>query len=173
MLLNFRGYDTLLEVAVLFLAWLGLWTVGEREPNSAAAGAWVEKSDLLTSLVRLLAPLGVLIGVYLLWAGADEPGGAFQAGTVLASVGVLLQLSGRLQPAPFPDHWVRLGVIVGLLVFSAIAVGVIPAGGYLLEYPKDLAGLLIVIIETSLMVSIALILTLLFGGSAGLRRGGS
>ncbi|MEE4376751.1 MAG: hydrogenase subunit MbhD domain-containing protein [Candidatus Competibacteraceae bacterium] len=172
-LLNFRGYDTLLEVGVLFLAWLGLWTVGEQESNSAATGAWVEDSDLLTALVRLLAPLGVLIGVYLLWAGANEPGGAFQAGTVLAAVGVLLRLSGRLRPELSPDLWVRFGVTVGLLVFSAIAVGVIPVGGNLLEYPGDWAGLLIVVIETSLMVSIALILTLLFIGSAGLRRGGS
>jgi len=172
-LLNFRGYDTLLEVAVLLLAWLGLWTVGERGPNLALGGAWVENSDLLSALVRLLAPLGVLIGIYLLWAGANEPGGAFQAGTVLAAVGVLLLLSGRLQSERTAGLWVRCGVVVGLLVFSIIAVGMIPVSGTLLEYPKNLAGLLILIIETTLMVSIALILTLLFGGAVGLRRGGS
>ncbi|MEZ5582718.1 MAG: MnhB domain-containing protein [Candidatus Competibacteraceae bacterium] len=69
----------MLEVAVLLLAWLGLWTVGERDPSyMPGSTSWVENSDLLTALVRLLAPLGVLIGVYLLWAGANEPGGAFR-----------------------------------------------------------------------------------------------
>jgi multisubunit Na+/H+ antiporter MnhB subunit len=171
-LLNFRGYDTLLEVAVLMLAWLGMWTVSSPVTTPARDTAAMD-SRLTDTLVRLLAPLAVLVAVYLLWAGAHAPGGAFQAGTVLAAVGVLLYLSGRLRRASKAGLPVRIGLVLGLSVFAGVAVGVMAGGGTLLEYPRSLAGLFILLIETALMLSIALILALLFSGSPGMGRGRS
>ena len=81
-LLNFRGYDTLLEVMVLLLALLGAWSLGLSSPRREAAPGLV-----LDTLSRLLVPLLILVAAYLLWVGAHAPGGAFQAGAVLAAAG--------------------------------------------------------------------------------------
>lgn len=168
-LLNFRAYDTLLEVAVLVLALLGVWAVKQgAESAQAARPSPARDSALVTALIRLLAPLTVLVGAYLLWAGAHAPGGAFQAGAVLAGIGVLLRLVDWIRPAEATLLW-RLLAILGLAVFCVLAQGVMFLGKNLLQYPPDWAGFLIMTIESALTVSIGLILVLLFSGSPGLR----
>ena len=169
-LLNFRGYDTLLEVAVLLLAILGVWSVSETITAPQTPPDLIYDSILVSALIRLLVPLATLIAGYLLWAGAHAPGGAFQAGAVLAAVGVLLRLTGRIQPAPIAPAWLRSIVALGLGVFSAVAIGALALGGNLLEYPQGWVEALIVTIESCLTISIALILTLLFSGAPGLQR---
>ncbi|MGB5569784.1 MAG: DUF4040 domain-containing protein, partial [Sedimenticolaceae bacterium] len=67
-LLNFRAYDTLLELAVLLAAVLGITALGPARPPYRAAGA------LFGGLVRWLVPLLILTAGYLLWAGAHAPG---------------------------------------------------------------------------------------------------
>ena len=88
-LLNFRGYDTLLEMVVLLVALLGVWALGGRSLRPEAA-----PGPVLDTLVRLLVPVLILVAAYLLWVGAHAPGGAFQAGSVLGAAGVLLLLAG-------------------------------------------------------------------------------
>jgi multisubunit Na+/H+ antiporter MnhB subunit len=172
-LLNFRGYDTLLEIAVLLLALLGVWAVGAWKLPLSGAPTLAADSPLLDALMPSLIPVIVIIGAYLLWAGADFPGGAFQAGSVLAAIGVLLRLSDWLQPAPVPGVPLKAALASGLLVFIGVALGVMVETGALLEYPRPWAGVLILVIETALTLSIAFILVLLFSGSPGLRRGRS
>jgi multisubunit Na+/H+ antiporter MnhB subunit len=74
-LLNYRGYDTLLEIAVLLLALLAILAVVGDAPAAPPRAA----HPVLQTLARLAAPLMVVVAVYLLWAGAFRPGGAFQA----------------------------------------------------------------------------------------------
>lgn len=169
-LLNFRAYDTLLEVAVLLLALIGVGVVNAGEADTPEPSVLLRNSPLLDSLTRLLVPVAVLTALYLLWAGAHAPGGAFQAAAVLAGIGVLLCLGDRLQPAPLAALSWRVLPVLGLAVFSSIALGVMAWGGDLLEYPLPWAGALILAIESCLMVSIALMLALLFSGAPGLRK---
>lgn len=169
-LLNFRAYDTLLEVAVLLLALIGVGVVNAGEADTPEPSVLLRNSPLLDSLTRLLVPVAVLTALYLLWAGAHAPGGAFQAAAVLAGIGVLLCLGDRLQPAPLAALSWRVLPVLGLAVFSSIALGVMAWGGDLLEYPLPWAGALILAIESCLMVSIALMLALLFSGAPGLRQ---
>jgi multisubunit Na+/H+ antiporter MnhB subunit len=160
-LLNFRGYDTLLEVAVLMLALLGAAAAGSvpQAPGGATA-----RAPVFQALTRNLVPLIVLVAGYLLWRGADAPGGAFQAGALLAGAGVLLNLGGRWRP---PAHaWVRALSAAGFALFLALGLGTMLAGGHFLEYPRDAAGALILLIELVLTASIGLILLLLVVGSS-------
>jgi multisubunit Na+/H+ antiporter MnhB subunit len=161
-LLNFRGYDTLLEIGVLLLAVLGALTV--RQAADSAAQATPPAGAVLAALTQFIVPLMVLVAGYLLWAGAHQPGGAFQAGAVLAAAGVLLRLSGRLPPLE-PRFWLRAGLLTGFAVFLAVALGTSIAGRALLGYPPAQAGGWILLIEASLTVSIALILVSLFVGA--------
>ncbi len=158
-LLNFRGYDTLLEIAVLLLALLGILAlprhISDRQHRPASA------NPMLQTLARVLAPLMLLVAGYILWAGAHRPGGAFQAGAVLAGAGVLLHLAGLLPAWATPGRILRAGLAVGLLVFIAVAVALM-AQGTLLQYPPGWAGALILTIEASLTLSLGLILAGLY-----------
>jgi multisubunit Na+/H+ antiporter MnhB subunit len=127
-LLNFRSYDTLLEMAVLLLALLGVWSLGGPPPHAETA-----PGPVLDSLARLLTPVLVLVAAYLLWIGAHAPGGAFQAGAVLGAAGVLLLLANwRLRPslARLP---LRLTLVAGPAAFVAIAALMMLWTGRLLE----------------------------------------
>jgi multisubunit Na+/H+ antiporter MnhB subunit len=149
-LLNFRAFDTLLEVVVLLVALLGVHTVArpERLPP-------VPRDPILDAAARVLVPPMLLTAVYLLWAGAYRPGGAFQGAAVAAAAGVLLALVGIAPRALVPGVAVRVVLAVGPAVFLVVAVS---AGPVLLALPKAVAGALILLIESVLTVSLALVL---------------
>ena len=156
-LLNFRGYDTLLEVAVLLIALFGILSVGT-EPLPPS----IKPADpMLQRLARIACPLAILAGIYLSWAGAFRPGGAFQAGALLAAAIVLLHLSGLWPGWGNPSWWLRLLLAGGFFVFLAVSAAMMGSGA-LLEYPQAHAGLLILLIESSLTVSLAATLAGLF-----------
>lgn len=164
-LLNFRGYDTLLEIAVLMLATIGVMSL--RKDSSGIWAPLAPAADpVLSSMTRILVPLMVLTSGYLLWAGEHAPGGAFQAGAILGSAGVLLALSGYARPGWVSRVALRVAIAVGFLVFLVIALAPIAVGGALLEYPAGLEKPLMLIIETWLTFSIGVILVSLFISSA-------
>ena len=157
-LLNFRAWDTLLELAVLLLALLGARQLGPVRLQLS------EPWPMLRAWGRTLAPLLVLAAGYVLWRGAAAPGGAFQAGALLASGIVLLRLAGAL-PALRWSHWpLRLLVLVGLLLFIGVAAACAWYGEGWLHYPAAWAKPLIVAIEVAATLSIAASLSLLVLG---------
>jgi multisubunit Na+/H+ antiporter MnhB subunit len=106
----------------------------------------------------------VLSGGYLLWRGADYPGGAFQGGAVIGAALILMLLQAKIIPPDIPEWSIRLILVVGFLVFLILAGAMLVQSGRLLEYPVTASGALILIIESALTVSIALILAVLFAG---------
>jgi multisubunit Na+/H+ antiporter MnhB subunit len=133
-LLNFRGYDTLLEVMVLLMAVVGVWSL-TRAPFPKKP---IEPGPIQLAVVRLLAPLMVLFSFYLVWQGSHLAGGAFQGGAVLG--------------------------VSGPLVFLGVAILCIVLQGTLLDYPQEWVGTLLLLIETDCAVSIGLTLACLFAG---------
>ncbi len=161
-LLNFRAYDTLLEMAVLLLALIGVWSLGATPMRRGA-----DPGPVLSALVHGLAPMMILVAGYLLWAGAHAPGGAFQAGAVLAASGVLLLLAGKRLTTRLMGRPIRVVLLLGLGAFITAGVVVMPEGRMFLQYPSSLTGALILFIETAATLSIGAILTALFlGGQA-------
>jgi multisubunit Na+/H+ antiporter MnhB subunit len=158
-LLNFRGYDTLLEMVVLLLALLGVWSL---EPGPVPTED--PPGRVLDTLSRSLPPVLILVAAYLLWAGAHAPGGAFQAGSVLGAVGVLLLLAGWRLPVRFAGWPLRIALVAGAGSFVTVALSTRFTEGRLLEYPRDLAGDLILILETAATLSIGVTLAALFLG---------
>ncbi|WP_131112130.1 MnhB domain-containing protein [Sulfuricystis thermophila] len=156
-LLNYRGYDTLLEVAVLLIALLAILAVAERTDTPPTRAA----HPLLQTLARVATPAMIVVAIYLLWAGAHRPGGAFQAAAVLAATAVLMHLVGLLPGWSTPALRLRLAFAVGFIVFLAIAAALLMQGA-LLQYPPSAAGWLILTIEAGLTVSLGLILAGLF-----------
>lgn len=158
-LLNFRVYDTLLEMVVLLLAVLGVWSLG-----GAALLHETAPGPVLDTLLRLLVPVLFIVAAYLLWVGAHATGGAFQAGSVLGAAGVLLLLTGWRLRAGLAALSLRLVLVAGLFAFVTMAVVTLLHKGQLLEYPPAHAGMLILILETTATISIGVTLTALFFG---------
>lgn len=153
-LLNFRAFDTLLEVLVLLVALLGVHSATRPAHLPAIA-----RDPVLDLAARALVPVMLLTAVYLLWAGATRPGGAFQGAAVAASAGVLLVLCGLVPTALAPRPAVRAILVLGPAVFLAVAVS---GGAALLALPPAQAGTLILVVETALTISLALVLWALF-----------
>jgi len=159
-LLNFRGYDTLLELVVLLLALLAVWSL-----NIPAARHKAAPNEVLDTLTNLLTPVLILVTAYLLWVGAHAPGGAFQAGSVLAASAVLLLLGGWRISVKLAGLPLRIILMAGPAVFVIIAVVTLLLEGQLLKFPPAQAGQFIVIIETVATVSIGATLAALFLGA--------
>lgn len=157
-LLNFRAWDTLLELVVLLLALLGVRQL--RPKTLRIAAPW----PLLQAWSRALAPLAVLVGGYLLWRGSNYPGGAFQAGAMLAAAAVVLRLNHWLPPVRWSQWWVRSSVVAGAWVFVIVASLTYWLGVGWLAYPTAYSGLLILTIEIVATWSIAVTLALLVVG---------
>ncbi len=157
-LLNYRAYDTLLELAVLLAAILGIWSLGPAPPGFQPAG------PALSVLANWIVPLAILTGGYLLWVGGHAPGGAFQAGALLGSAGVILRLAGHERaglPGEAVQRWlVVAGVGVFLLVGLLLAIF---AEGFL-TYPKASAKWLILLIETAATLAIGATLAAAYVG---------
>lgn len=90
-LLAFRAYDTLLESAVLFFAGIVALALGTDRPAKAQQ---VPLTSVFGWFVRVAAPLLLMLGLWLLFVGSSDSGGAFQSGAVFAGVLILLRLAG-------------------------------------------------------------------------------
>ena len=165
-LLAYRALDTLLESAVLPLALIGVWSLASDRFWGGRPGLRQrpDREGLLVFLAQLLTPFGVLTAIYIVWAGADAPGGKFQGGTILAAMWILTMMAGITDPPPISRLWLRVVLITGPLVFLAIGLAGFVVPGNFLAYPPGFAKPLILIIEAALTPSIAAALGLLLAG---------
>jgi len=165
-LMSFRAMDTLLEAIVLLLGLVGVWSLApDRFWGGRPGPAPTEDpNSILGYLARVLPPIGIVVGVYILWVGADHPGGKFQGATVLAAMWLLVMMAG-LSDAPAVDRrWVRIALAGGPGAFIAVGLlGSVIAGAFL-GYPEAFAKPLIVVIEAALLPSLAVTLALLLTG---------
>jgi multisubunit Na+/H+ antiporter MnhB subunit len=96
--------------------------------------------------------------------GANQPGGAFQGGTILAAMWLLVMMAG-LADAPRVDRrWLRLTLIAGPTAFLIVGLGGLLLGDAFLAYPVAYAKPLVVAIETAMTLTIAVTLGLLLAG---------
>ena len=162
----YRAFDTLLEKVVLLLALLGVWSLTPDRLWGGVPGPQVDAGPdgMLAFLAQLLPPLGIVVAVYMTWTGADHPGGAFQGGTVLAAMWLLVMIAGLRQVPLISLRWMRLLLVVGPLVFLAIGLAGVVLAGAFLAYPAGYAKPLIIVIEATLTLSIGVTLGLLAAG---------
>lgn len=165
-LLNYRSFDTLLEVAVLLVALLGVAVVAGESTATRPGGLPID-DGILRGVISLLSAAIIVVGGYLLWVGAYAPGGAFQAGALLASVFVLLLLSGHDVWSMYTPRTERVLLVVGIATFLAVGLGGLSGERTFLQYPTAWAKWLILAIESACTVSIGVMLFGMYRG--GLR----
>ncbi|MFH7320837.1 hydrogenase subunit MbhD domain-containing protein [Desulfurivibrio sp. D14AmB] len=162
-LLNFRSFDTLLELAVLLLAVMGLWSWGRGGPAGPGGRTPIAAGPVLLTLIRGILPLAILIAGYLAWIGDRAPGGAFQSGAVLGAAGIMLGLTVRPLTDFFPTWLLRAVLVVGLGLFLLLAALPLAGGRLFFQYPPAYAGAFILAIEAAAALAIGLALSLLPG----------
>jgi multisubunit Na+/H+ antiporter MnhB subunit len=165
-LLAFRAIDTLLEAVVLVVAIIGIWSLA---PDVAWGGRPGPAQPRLTDgpaalLASLLPPIGIVFGIYLAWVGAEEPGGAFQGGSILAAMWILAWLTGRVAPPRASSLGLRLLVVAGPVLFMLVGLaGFVIADGFM-AYPEGWTKPVILLVEAALTLSIAVALCLIVAG---------
>jgi len=136
---SYRGFDTLGEVTVLFIAAIGLsavltgTTVKEARKTQPA-------SLILYTGCKLLFPLVLIFGIYIFIHGHLTPGGGFQGGAIIASGFLLIYLGCRERRISRIAS--KLTESLGGLVFVVIGLlGLVFGGYFLLNFlPKGTAN---------------------------------
>jgi len=166
-LMAFRAMDTMLEKVVLLLAIVGVWSLA---PDSVWGGHpgprhRADPYGVLVFLARLLPPVGIVVGVYILWTSADHPGGAFQGGAILASMWLLAIMAGLTDTPPVSSRRLRFILVAGPGLFLVVGLGGLWLGAAFLAYPPAQAKPLILGIEIAMILTIAITLGLLLAGA--------
>ena len=138
--LNYRGFDTLGEVTVLFLAALGfstlLFTMKKKKNDTRP----IPPSLILSIGCKFLFPFVLLFGIYIFVHGHLSPGGGFQGGAVIASAFLLFYL---VKPSERSSKK-SLQLIESLSGIAFIIIGILGLvfGNYFLYnfLPKGIAG---------------------------------
>jgi multisubunit Na+/H+ antiporter MnhB subunit len=165
-LMAFRAIDTMLEKVVLLIALVGVWSLAPDHLWGGRAGLSyrADPYGALTFLARVLPPIGIIVGIYVVWAGASRPGGAFQGGTLLAAMWLLVMKAGFADVAPINRRWLRWSLIAGPAIFLLVGLAGLWIGDAFLAYPAAYAKPIIVAIEVPMTLTIAVTLVLLTCG---------
>jgi multisubunit Na+/H+ antiporter MnhB subunit len=123
-LMAFRAMDTMLEKVVLLLALAGVWSLAGDKLWGGRPGPRHQANlhGVLAFLAQLLPPIGIVVGIYIFWVGADHPGGAFQGGTILAAMWLLVIMAGLADAPPISGRWLRLALIAGPAAFLIVGL---------------------------------------------------
>ncbi len=124
---SYRGFDTLGEVAVLFAATAGVGALltRKRMGQGALSGTRTPATEILVTANGLLSGLLVMFGAYIFMHGHLTPGGGFQGGVVIATAVLLNMLAA-------PQSHVAHGVMSAVESLSGAAyVGLGLLGAFL------------------------------------------
>jgi multicomponent K+:H+ antiporter subunit A len=132
-LVDFRGFDTLGEIAVLGIAALGVLVLLRGVDLNAARRTGTVARDaspvILTMITRALLPMALLFSMFLLLRGHNLPGGGFIAG-LMAAVALAIQYvaSGTAWTEQRLRVNFRVLIGVGLLCAALTGLGALAFG---------------------------------------------
>jgi multisubunit Na+/H+ antiporter MnhB subunit len=165
-LMAYRAIDTLVEKVVVLVGLLAVWSLAPDRAWSGRPGtkARISRDDALVFLARTLPPVGIVVGVYLVWTSADNPGGAFPGSTLVAAMWILVRMAGLADAPAIADRWLRVALVAGPVVFLAIGLAGFAVADGFLAYPAGFAKPLILGIEAGMLLSIAVTLAMFVEG---------
>jgi multicomponent Na+:H+ antiporter subunit B len=128
-LANYRGYDTMGEVTVIFCALACVLAILGREKRGKIY-AYVDRSEVPSSvivktMVRFLVPFIILFSVYTILHGELSPGGGFQGGAIIGgSMIVFTAIFGLYESSARIPQKLRFP-LEGAAVVTFFAIGVL------------------------------------------------
>ena len=142
-LADYRSYDTLGEVVVIFTAGLAcLLVLGAFTRTGAGSGggndgemAYSFGSDVLDATTRMLTPFIVLFATYVVVHGHTSPGGGFQGGAIFAAAVILVRLVRGAAPGLQLSSSATLAVAsIGVFVYFGTGLASLFFGRNFLDY---------------------------------------
>lgn len=155
-LLDYRAYDTLMELLIVVLALLAAEPLAPRTPTGVPLGGPVTIGG-----IGVLAPALTVLGGYVLWIGATAPGGALQAAALWAAALILLETVGRGLVPMRATLTAGLSAI-GVAVFFGAGLWAVAFTGVPFDWPAEQAASIILGIEMAAAGALALGLAALF-----------
>jgi multicomponent Na+:H+ antiporter subunit B len=137
---SFRGYDTLGEVFVVFIAAVGVMFILDARQGTGPEYEMPEvglKHHLIPRAVGgLLIPFMLLFGLYVQFHGEYGPGGGFQAGAIVATAFILYALLEGEKTAlkAFSRNAQTALIVGGSSLYGAVGVVCMLKGGTFLDY---------------------------------------
>ncbi|WP_324661836.1 Na(+)/H(+) antiporter subunit B [Haloarcula sediminis] len=98
-------------------------------------GLYVESTIIMTT-VRVVAPFVLTFALFIMFHGADTPGGGFQGGVIAGSVVMMLAFAFGIDST---RQWLDVRIVAalasgGVFVFAGIGLGAMALGGQFLQY---------------------------------------
>ena len=141
-LADYRGFDTMFETGVVFVAVIGIMAILRRE--GVPKGAKSRKrpphqppDPAITGVAtRFIVPFMQIFGLYVIAHGHYSPGGGFQGGVILGASVILMAMTGELKSAlnRMSEDWFIIMVGLGFLIFAGVGLACMFYGGNFLDY---------------------------------------
>lgn len=138
--INYRGYDAMGKVTIIFTALIGVVAIlgRRREEWTAYAGLPLENaySTIVRTMVRFLTPFIILFSLYVTLCGEITPGGGFQGGAIIgASMIVFTTIFGYRESSRRIPQKLRVPLEgSAVTVFFVVGVLGLVGGGNFLTY---------------------------------------
>ena len=140
-LVDFRGFDTFGEIIVLCIAALAIYALLDGALKGAAAErlAAMRQGDeaaeahplMLVVVTRVLLPLALTVGVYILLRGHNQPGGGFIAGLVVG-IAFLMQAVASGYAWAVSRQRIKAHTMLG---FGVLIAGLTGVGAFVFARP--------------------------------------
>lgn len=143
-LADYRSYDTMGELVVIFTAGLACLLVlggfahtdrDRDDENDEVEMAYSFGSDVLDATARMFTPFIVLFATYVVVHGHTSPGGGFQGGAIFAAAVILIRLVRSDAPRFLPGSPVTLALAsIGVFVYFGTGLVSLLYGRSFLDY---------------------------------------
>jgi len=125
---NYRAFDTLLEVIILFASTAGIAMLMEKRKRRI----YTESSQIVKTAVPVINLFIYVVGIVIILRGHLSPGGGFAGGAVLASAFILTSLAFRNTGRGI--LYMVLETLMGLGILAVGLLGIYYGGGFLQNF---------------------------------------
>ncbi|MGA0876111.1 MAG: MnhB domain-containing protein, partial [Bacilli bacterium] len=167
--LDFRLLDTLFEAGILLVAVTGVSYIAQHEHVEHNPLFMLDRfkiPELFVSLARIIYPIVLLFGIYVIFNGHLAPGGGFQGGSILATALLILyyidlKKKTNLQRIFTIEKWLYL-FLLGMSMVSIFTRGVWFTNFVLVESDALVKSIFLIALNLIIGAKVALGLTAIF-----------
>lgn len=144
-ILNYRGYDTMGEVTVIFTALCSVLAILRRENLKISYSELdispVKASIIVSTILCILVPCVMLFAIYVILFGTSSPGGGFQGGVIAGAgfiiVALIFGLTRGIRKFPLRIRgWLEPAAVISFTVVGL--TGILLGGNFLTFMPPYL-----------------------------------
>ena len=143
-LADYRGFDTMFETGVVFVAVIGIMAILRRNNDEASGGTGDDQAPpynppdgfILREAARLIIPFMQMFALYVIAHGHHSPGGGFQGGVILGASLILIALTSDLKSALGKLCETKFIIFAagGFGIFAGVGLLCLIYGGNFLDY---------------------------------------